>query len=52
MVLTNRERKLQQRAAYHAAFSKCKHGHGGRWIRKKEVSALGSTARTGVKGGK
>ncbi len=50
MPQTNSERKKQQRQAYHQAFKKCKHGHGGnRWITKKEQSALGSTTTKGAK---
>ena len=43
MPLSSRERKIAQRRDYHNAFAKVKHGHGGRWIRKKEVSALGGS---------
>ena len=42
MPISNRDRKKEQRAAYHAASKKFKYGHGGRAVRKKEESALGS----------
>lgn len=49
-MLTNRERKMRQRQEYKAAFKKCKHGHGGLWIKKKELSALGSSGGSSTKG--
>lgn len=33
--------KASQRQTYRSAFSKVKHGHGGRSIRKKDEAALG-----------
>ena len=37
-----KERKIRQRREYHQQFDKVKFGHGTRFIRKKEESALGS----------
>ena len=44
----SKARKAQQRQAYHNAFKKFKHNHGGLAMRKKEVSALGSTTTRGA----
>ncbi|HLC23390.1 MAG TPA: hypothetical protein VJL08_03000 [Dehalococcoidia bacterium] len=33
--------KARQRQAYKAAFTKVKHNHGGRSVRKKDEAALG-----------
>jgi len=33
--------KARQRQTYKAAFTKVKHGHGGRSVRKKDEAALG-----------
>jgi len=46
--MTNKLRKATQRQEYHRLFQRVKHNHGGRWIRRKEESALGSTARRGA----
>jgi hypothetical protein len=37
-----KQEKAEQRKKYKEAFKNVKHGHGGRSIRKKEESALGS----------
>jgi len=36
-----KQEKAEQRKQYKEAFSKVKHGHGGRFIKKKEEAALG-----------
>ena len=33
--------KVEQRKKYKESFNKVKHGHGGRFIKKKEEAALG-----------
>jgi len=36
-----KQEKAEQRKQYKEAFRKVKHGHGGRFIKKKEEAALG-----------